>query len=52
MLAEDHCIYVKLSDKKFVILSLCIEDILLTGNDSRMIAEIVRDCSKRLIGLS
>ena len=33
MIDEDHCVYVKVSKNKFVILSLYVDDILLAGND-------------------
>ena len=33
MIDEDHCIYVKRSDTKFVILTLYVDDILLAGNN-------------------
>lgn len=39
MLEEDHCVYVKRPDKNFVILSLYVDDILLAGNDNRMVAD-------------
>lgn len=34
---EDHCVYVKRFKKSFLILSLYVDDILLTGNDKSMI---------------
>ena len=37
MIEEDHCVYVKLSKGSFIILSLYIDDILLTDNDMEMI---------------
>ena len=33
MINEDHCVYVKRCNDKFTILSLYIDDILITGND-------------------
>ena len=33
MINEDHCIYVKKSNGKFVILSLYVDDILLAGKN-------------------
>ena len=33
MIDEDHCIYVKRSDNKFVILTLYVDDILLVENN-------------------
>ena len=33
MMDEDHCIYVKRSSDKFVILTLYMDDILLAGNN-------------------
>lgn len=37
MIKEDHCVYVKWFNKSFLILSLCIDNILLAGNDIWMI---------------
>ncbi|KAL0286173.1 UNVERIFIED_CONTAM: Retrovirus-related Pol polyprotein from transposon TNT 1-94 [Sesamum calycinum] len=37
MIEEDHCVYVKRSVKNFLILSLCVDDILLAGNNMEMI---------------
>ncbi|KAL0394937.1 UNVERIFIED_CONTAM: Retrovirus-related Pol polyprotein from transposon TNT 1-94 [Sesamum latifolium] len=37
MVEEDHCVYVKRSEKNFMILSLYVDDILLTGNNMEMI---------------
>ena len=37
MVKEDHCVYVKQSKESFLILSLCVDDILLAGNDKEMI---------------
>ena len=33
MMDEDHCVYVKRSNDKFVILTLYVGDILLAGNN-------------------
>ena len=76
MIEEDHCVYLKRSKKSVLILSLYVDDILITGNDMDSIVatkkwlsstfeikdmgeayfvlgiEIVRDCSKKLLGLS
>ena len=40
MIDEDHCVYVKRSEDKFVILSLYVDDILLAGNDIRFLVTI------------
>ncbi|KAL0386518.1 UNVERIFIED_CONTAM: Retrovirus-related Pol polyprotein from transposon TNT 1-94 [Sesamum latifolium] len=37
MVEEDHCVYVKRSEKNFMILSLYVDDILLAGNNMEMI---------------
>ena len=37
MMEEDHCVYVKGSRKSLLILSLYVDDILLAGNDMKMI---------------
>ena len=37
MIEEDHCVYVKRSKGSFIILSLYVDDILLTGNVIKMI---------------
>ena len=37
MLYEDHCVYVKRQDDKFVILSLYVDGILLAENDKEYI---------------
>ena len=40
MIEEDHCVYIKRSKDKFVILSLYIDDILITGNDVEHVKEV------------
>ena len=40
MIDEDHCVYVKRSDDKFVILSLYVNDILLARNDKEYLLSI------------
>lgn len=37
MLEEDQCMNIKRSDKSYVIISLYIDDIELTGNDIMMV---------------
>ena len=37
MVEEDHCVYVKRSKERFLILSLYVNDILLARNDKEMI---------------
>ena len=37
MMEENHCVYLKLSNSGFVILSLYVDDILLAGNSKEMI---------------
>ncbi|KAL0350110.1 UNVERIFIED_CONTAM: Retrovirus-related Pol polyprotein from transposon TNT 1-94 [Sesamum radiatum] len=37
MVEEDYCVYVKRSEKNFLILSLYVDDILLVGNNIEMI---------------
>ena len=37
MIEEGHCVYVKQSEGSFIILSLYVNDILLAGNDTKMI---------------
>lgn len=37
MMEEDHCVYVKKIENKFLILSLYVDDILLAGNDLELI---------------
>ena len=43
MMDEDHCIYVKRSDDKFVILTLYVDDILLVENDKEYLLTI-KEC--------
>ena len=40
MIEEDHCSYVKWCKRKFVILSLYVENILLAGNDKQYLLSI------------
>ena len=40
MIDEDHCVYVKQTQEKFVILSLYVDDILLAANDKGFLIEI------------
>ena len=42
MMEEDHCMYIKRSNNYFIILSLYVDDILIAGNDKKLI-----DVSKR-----
>ncbi|KAK9108126.1 hypothetical protein Syun_024137 [Stephania yunnanensis] len=42
MIDEDHCVYVKRSNSKFVILSLYVDDILLAGNNEEYLITIKR----------
>ena len=37
MMEEDHCVSLKCSDNSFVILSLYVDDILIVGNNKKMI---------------
>jgi ATP-binding cassette subfamily B (MDR/TAP) protein 1 len=37
MMEKDHCIYLKCSNNSFIILSLYVDDILITGNSKEMI---------------
>jgi hypothetical protein len=37
---EDHCVYVKRSKDKFVILSLYVDDILLASNNKEYVQTI------------
>lgn len=39
MLEDDHFVYVKLSYKGSVILSLYVDDLLLAGNDNMMVID-------------
>ena len=40
MMDEDHCVYVKRSNDKFVILTLYVDDILLVGNNMEYLLTI------------
>ena len=40
MIDEDHCVYVKISKNKFVILSLYVDDILLAKNDKEYLLTV------------
>jgi Reverse transcriptase (RNA-dependent DNA polymerase) len=40
MIDEDHCVYVKISKNKFVILSLYVDDILLASNNKEYVQTI------------
>ena len=40
MIDEDHCVHVKRSDDKFVILTLFVDDILLVGNNMEYLLTI------------
>ena len=75
MMEEDHCVYIKHSNNYFIIPSFYVDDILIVGNDKKLIdvtkkwlssnfkmkdmektnyvlgVKILRDCSKRLLGL-
>ena len=46
MIDEDHCIYVKKSNRNFVILSLYIDDILLAGNNLEYVKTVKSWLSK------
>ena len=37
MMEEDHCVYIKRSNNYFITLSLYVDDILIAGNDKKMI---------------
>ena len=37
MMEEDHCMYIKRSNNVFIILSLYVDDILIVGNDKKLI---------------
>ena len=39
MMEEDHCVYIKQSNNHFIILSLYVDDILISGNDKKLIDE-------------
>ena len=34
---EDHCVYIKRSNIGYIILSLYVDDILIAGNDKKLI---------------
>ena len=42
MIDEDHCVYVKRTSGKFVILSLYVDDILIAGSDKEYLMDIKR----------
>ena len=42
MMEEDHCMYLKCSNNNFIILSLYVDDILLIGNNKKMIDIVKR----------
>ena len=37
MMEEDHCVYIKRSNNHFIILSSYVDDILIVGNDKKLI---------------
>ena len=37
MMEEDHCVYIKRSNNYFIILSLYVDDLLIVGNDKKLI---------------
>ena len=37
MMEEDHCVHIKLSNIGFIILSLYVDDIMIVGNDKKLI---------------
>ena len=37
MMEDDHCMYIKRSNNYFIILSLYVDDILIVGNDKKLI---------------
>ena len=37
MMEEDHCLYIKRSNIGFIILSFCVDDILIAGSDKKLI---------------
>ena len=43
MIDEDHYVYVKRCDDKFVILSFYVDDILIVGNDKEYIMDIKKN---------
>ena len=40
MIDEDHCVYIKRSMDKFIIMSLYVDDILIAGNSKEYVNEI------------
>src|SRR5881628_1481517 len=76
MIEQDHCVYLKRSKARFLILTLYVDDILMASNDKKLVSEtkvwlssqfdmkdmgeaayvlgvmILRDCSRRILGLS
>ncbi|KAF3620293.1 hypothetical protein FXO38_32441 [Capsicum annuum] len=42
----DHCIYLKISENKFIILTLYVDDILLASNNSGLLHEIKHSLNK------
>ena len=40
MIEEDHCVYIKRSKDKFVVLSLYVDEILMARNNVKYIKEI------------
>ena len=40
MIDDDHCVYTKRDKDKFIILSLYMDDILISGNDNEFIKHI------------
>ena len=37
MMEEDHCVYVKRLNSGFIVMSLYVDDILIAGNDNKLI---------------
>ena len=37
MMEKDNCVYIKRSNNHFIILSLYVDDILIVGNDKKLI---------------
>ena len=42
MIDEDHCVYIKQHKDKYVLLSLYVDDILITSNDFEFVQTIKR----------
>ena len=40
MIDEDHCVYIKRSKDKFIIMSLYVDDILIAGNSKEYVNEL------------